>query len=263
MTTPVGSIRLDLIIDGSKVDDAAINEAVRRRMAGVLGETEQGVRKVEKAHTDAGTAAEKSAAKQVTAAKTVERAAEQAERAVHHVGDAHTKSARKAETASGISTRALNAQTRAIEKQALAWDKVTAAKTRAAAVPDPSSGGGLPPNRRSGSGGGGGGGFGGCGGGVGRFLTSPIGLNSLALGATALPPATLAVTNLAGAVQQLAQGGLLIPGVIGGIVASVGTLKIGLSGVADGFSAAWKAAGDGASAKDIKKATDQMKGLSD
>lgn len=57
-----------------------------------------------------------------------------------------------------------------------------------------------------------------------------------------LPAATLALTQMVGAVQQLAQAGLAIPGVFAGIGASFGTLALGLSGVKDAYDAVTKAA---------------------
>lgn len=57
-----------------------------------------------------------------------------------------------------------------------------------------------------------------------------------------LPAATLAITNTIGALQQLAQAGLVIPGIIAGATASIGTLAVGLDGVVEAYQAASKAA---------------------
>ena len=69
------------------------------------------------------------------------------------------------------------------------------------------------------------------------------------------------VTNLVGAVQQLAQTGLALPGVFAGIAASVGTAKLGFMGVGDAIDQMYKAAKSG-DPKDIKKAADALKDLS-
>lgn len=116
--------------------------------------------------------------------------------------------------------------------------------------------------------GGGGGGRGGGGnrtgffggGGIGGFLTSPGGLGAAGLAANALPAAALVVTNLTGAIQQLAQTGAVLPGVVAGIVSSVGTAKLGFMGVGDAISEMYKAAKSG-DPKDIKKAAEALKDL--
>lgn len=56
------------------------------------------------------------------------------------------------------------------------------------------------------------------------------------------PAVTLALTQAVAAVQQLAQAGLVIPGVFAGIGASIGTLALGLDGVKDAYDAVTKAA---------------------
>lgn len=57
-----------------------------------------------------------------------------------------------------------------------------------------------------------------------------------------LPAATLAITDAVGAIQQLSQAGLAIPGIMAGAVASIGTLAVGLDGVKEAYEAASKAA---------------------
>lgn len=74
-----------------------------------------------------------------------------------------------------------------------------------------------------------------------------------------LPAATLAITNVAGALQQLAGAGLVVPGVIGGVVAAFGTAKLGVSGVADAFTALQDAS-DGTE-QSLQKADDALKSL--
>lgn len=143
--------------------------------------------------------------------------------------------ARQTVTASKVQATAIDSVTRALNKQTAAWSANTAARAANAAAPT-----GGPPARGGGSGGGGfsggGGGRGGRGGAAG-FLTGPVGLNGIALGASALPAATLAVTNLVGAVQQLSQAGLALPGVFAGIASSVGVAAIGFSGMSDAVKA--------------------------
>jgi hypothetical protein len=56
-----------------------------------------------------------------------------------------------------------------------------------------------------------------------------------------LPAATTGVAQLAAALQQLAGAGLAIPGILGGVAASVGTLVLGLSGIGDAYDALSKA----------------------
>lgn len=103
---------------------------------------------------------------------------------------------------------------------------------------------------------------GGSGGGGGRqgFLVPGL-LGGAGLAASGLPAATLVVTNLVGAVQQLAQTGLALPGVFAGIAASVGTAKLGFMGMGDALTEMFKAAKSG-DPKDIKKAAEALKDLS-
>lgn len=249
MTTPVGSISLNLSIDGSDLD-SEITEAVRRHMEPAMARLQQQLERIERQQAAVARAAEKSSAKQTAAAKTVAGA-------VRDVGDEHVKAGAKTRAAEGVSTRSINAATRAIERQTAAWTANAAARATAAAAPTPQG----PP-----TGGGGGGRGGGGGGGVkwhggrGGFLGSPVGLNAAALGLGALPAAATAVVNLTGALQQLVQTGGLLPGVIGGIVSSVGTAKLGFMGLKDAASAAWEAAKSG-DPKDIKKAAEAMEDL--
>jgi hypothetical protein len=56
-------------------------------------------------------------------------------------------------------------------------------------------------------------------------------LNVGALGAAAFQPAITGLAELAAGLQQVAQAGIAVPGVVAGVVASVGTLAIGLSGI--------------------------------
>ncbi|MGC7317822.1 hypothetical protein, partial [Mycobacteroides abscessus] len=86
------------------------------------------------------------------------------------------------------------------------------------------------------------------------------GLNAISLGVGSLPAATTAVVNLTGALQQLVQVGFVVPGVIGGMVSSIGTAVLGFHGLSDAVKASWEAAKSG-DPKDIKKAAEAMQGL--
>ncbi|EIU63111.1 hypothetical protein MM1S1540310_3007 [Mycobacteroides abscessus subsp. bolletii 1S-154-0310] len=250
MTTPVGSIRLDLSIDGSNLDDE-ITAAVQKHMGPAMARLQAQLDRIEREYVEAARAAEKSSAKQTAAARAVAEA-------VEDIGDEHTKSAAKARAGESVSTRSINATTRAIQKQTAAWEANAAARIAAAAAPTPA---GPPPG--GGSRGGGGGGSGGgvrWHGGRGGFLSSPMGLNAISLGVGSLPAATTAVVNLTGALQQLVQVGFVVPGVIGGMVSSIGTAVLGFHGLSDAVKASWEAAKSG-DPKDIKKAAEAMQGL--
>jgi hypothetical protein len=74
-------------------------------------------------------------------------------------------------------------------------------------------------------------------------LGSAFAWNVGAAGLSLLPSAATGLVSLAGALQQVAQSGIAVPGILGGVGASVGTLVLGLSGVKDAYSAAADAAG--------------------
>ena len=74
-------------------------------------------------------------------------------------------------------------------------------------------------------------------------LGSAFAWNAGAAGLSLLPSAATGLVSLAGALQQVAQSGLAVPGIMGGVGASVGTLVLGLSGVKDAYTAAADAAG--------------------
>lgn len=85
-------------------------------------------------------------------------------------------------------------------------------------------------------GGGGGGGGGGLPGGGGAFK-----FNAGLVGIGLLPAAATALTNVAGAIQQLAGAGLVLPGVFAGIASSFGTAALGAHGMSDALKAITKA----------------------
>ena len=74
-----------------------------------------------------------------------------------------------------------------------------------------------------------------------------------------LPALSVGVADVAGAMQQLAQAGLLLPGVFASLGASFGTAKLGLSGVDEAFKAVAKSSSG--SAKDLQAANDALKKL--
>lgn len=111
---------------------------------------------------------------------------------------------------------------------------------------------------RAADGGGGRGGGRGGGGRGSRFLSPGI-LNLGALGASALPAATTAVVNLAGAIQQLGGAGAILPAVFAAAGTSVGVAKIGFLGMSDAVKALNDAAGG--TPEQVKKAEESLKGM--
>lgn len=89
-------------------------------------------------------------------------------------------------------------------------------------------------------GGGGGGGRGALG-----LITSPARLGGIALAAQALPALATGVVNIVGAVQQLAQAGLALPGIFAGGAATIGTVLVGTKGIGDAVKELNKAMEDG------------------
>lgn len=87
---------------------------------------------------------------------------------------------------------------------------------------------GLPPILGGGGSGGGGGG--------GAFK-----LNAGLVGIGLLPAAATAITNVAGALQQLAGAGAVVPGVFAGLASSIGVAKLSTQGLSDAFDAVTKA----------------------
>jgi len=252
--TDVGKVQLGVELDADDLA-ARLGEAVRRAIAPALAEINRELNKVQREYEKTGRSAEKSGAAQRVAM-------EAAEQAVHNLGEEQTKAARKTAAAGGISTRSINAVTRALDKQTAAWAANTAARTANAAAPT----GGPPTGGTRGPPGGGGsfdrhrGGF--MQGGKGRFgfLTSPLGMNAVALGVGSLGPALAVVTDLVGGVQQLAGAGLALPGIYGAAGASILTAVAGFKGMGDAVKALNEAAKSG-DPKDLEKATEAMKDM--
>jgi len=84
-------------------------------------------------------------------------------------------------------------------------------------------------------------------------------VNIAAIGIANLPAVATALTGIAGALEQVTQAGLLLPGVIASAGSSIGTLKLGMSGVSDAYKAVQKSA-DGSQAS-IQAANDAMADL--
>lgn len=77
-------------------------------------------------------------------------------------------------------------------------------------------------------------------------------LNLGAAGIASLPALASGLAEVAAAIQQVAQAGLALPGIMAGATASIGGLVFGLSGVGDAYDAMNKAADDAAkSGKDV------------
>lgn len=251
--TDVGKISLGVEIDAGDLA-ARLGEAVRRAIAPALAEIQRELQKTQREYDKTARAAAKSSAAQAEAANI-------AQRAIHNVGEEHTKTGAKTAAASGVSVRSINAVTRALEKQTAALIANTAARgANASAAPlgggGTGGGGGGPPNRRSAVGDL----FAGQGGGS-RFLTSPVGINLVALGIGSLPAAATALTQVVGGVQQLAQAGLALPGIYGAAAASVGTLVLGFKGVGDAASQLSEALKTG-DPKDLEKAKELLEDMS-
>ena len=84
--------------------------------------------------------------------------------------------------------------------------------------------------------------------GIGRSDAFRINLSMA--GISLLPTAALGLAQVAQAIQQVSQAGLALPGALGSATASIGTLLVGLSGVAD----AWKAANAAADSAGVDQA---------
>lgn len=284
MTTPVGSIKLGLSIDGSALPSEILSE-IRGALEPVLADLRRSLDDVERHYKSMTREAEKSGAKQAAAAKGVASAvddigdeysqtARAAERSgailtavnrrvaasVSDIGDAHTKAAAAAAAGSRVQVSSLRAVTREIDQQAAAWARLGAARTAAASTPTPGGPGGGGAGGRGGGSGGGRGGRGGGFFGMGGPVVGALGWNAVAAGIGSFPAAATAVTNLTGAVQQLIQVGGAAPGVIGGIAASAGTAALGFHGMADAVEALNKAAESG-DPKDLLKAVEAMKDM--
>ncbi|QBP32685.1 tape measure protein [Mycobacterium phage Cepens] len=244
MTTPVGSIRIDLTIDGSDDLWADVAQAIAPVMAG-LEQLNRRIDAVERSYGQTGREAERSSRVQSAALERVSIAAER-------VADRYERVGRAATQMAAVSATAINTVTSAWERQTAAINANTAARLANSRAPiGGGPGGGLPP------GGGGGGGRGGnqYGGRRGRGMLITGALNLGALAADALPATGAALTNILGSVQQLAQAGLALPAIYGGVAASIGTVVVGFQGLGDAIKEANEAqqSGDWTKFNDVTK----------
>jgi hypothetical protein len=289
--TDVGKIKLGVSIDADDLS-AKLGEAVRKAIAPALAEIQKELQQVQREYDKTTRAAEESNATQAAGArevaaslKNIRTAQLEVAAAAREAGNAEEKSshgatralaeqsaaidrvAHKMVEAAAVSATLNREQERDVRKVTRAWEEQTAAiaANTAARIANASTPVGGPPGRdRVGPGRGGGyGEGGGHRGGILGFLTGPTGLNTIALGAAGIQPATAAIVGLTGAVIQLGQAGLALPGIYGGIGASIGTAALGIHGLKDAITSLNKAAGPDASAADLKKAADGMKDLSD
>lgn len=96
--------------------------------------------------------------------------------------------------------------------------------------------------------------------GVGGKLASAGKFNLGLTGIGLIAPASTAIANLAGTVQQLAGAGLVIPGIFAGMASTVGTAALGMHGMKDALDAVSKAS-DGTKAS-VDAANKALEGLS-
>jgi hypothetical protein len=71
---------------------------------------------------------------------------------------------------------------------------------------------------------------------LGKTLGSALKIDTAAVGVDLLPSLATGLAEVTQAMQQLAEAGLAVPGVLAGVGASVGTLVLGLNGVKDAWS---------------------------
>lgn len=282
--TDVGKISLGVEIDASDLS-ARLGEAVRRAITPALAEINRELNKVQQSYDDTAKSAERSATRQVAALKRVERQADATRRAVLAAaaagggpnsngpggggGGGTSNDNRRYDNRSTNTTRNDNRtdnrkDNRRYDQRRYNYSNKYDQRTinnnqttydhRVYNYYGPGGPGPNPPNGPPGNRRGGGGGSGGRGGVLG-FLTSPLGLNSIALGASALPAVATGVTNIVGAVQQLGQAGLALPGIFAGAAASIGTAVIGFQGIGDAVKALNEADAD---PKKLEEANKQL-----
>lgn len=200
------------------------------------------------------------ATNEVTAAIDIfGRRSPQAVQANRRLARAHAEHTAELIRAAAASRTTTNSQVNDYERLARAAELSAARQAAAAAAAGSvgrNGGGGGPPagtdKHRGGFMQGGRGRFG--------FLTSPVGLGGISLAAQALPAAATAITNVVGAVQQLAQAGLVLPGLFAAGAASVGTALIGFKGVGDATKELSEALKTG-DPKDLEKAKEAMQDM--
>ncbi|QHB37762.1 tail length tape measure protein [Mycobacterium phage Imvubu] len=273
--TDVGKISLGVELDADNLA-AKLGEAVRRAIAPALAQINAELNRTQRTYDDTAKAGERSAERQVRALKRVERQAEATRRAVQAAaaagGGPNSNNPAGGGGGGGRTTNNTKNDNRTDNRRDNRrydqrrttynnrYDNRTINNNQTTydhrvynynGVP------GGPPNGPPGGGNRGSPG-GGRGGGVLGFLTSPLGLNSIALAASALPAVATGVTNIVGAVQQLGQAGLALPGIFAGAAASIGTAVIGFQGIGDAVKALNEAEADPAKLEEANKVLEKM-----
>lgn len=274
MTTPVGSISLGLSIDGSGLP-AEILAQIRGALDPVLTDLRRGLDEVQQRYRQVTHEAERSADRQVLANRRVAHSLREVRDAALQARAAMAGSnglgGGPGGSGGGGNSTVINNDRRAFDYRSYAvtnnYNQNTYHNTNydyrnygvtnnhydysTTTINNPPGPGG---------GGGGGGGSGGRRGGALGFLTSPLGLNAIAIGAQALPAVATGVTNIVGAVQQLAQAGGVLPGIFAGGAAAIGTAVVGFKGMGDAVKALNEAAASG-DAADLEKAAEALKDM--
>lgn len=251
--THAGTITVGVEIDASAIR-AELTSAIREAVLPAIAEMNRELDTGSRGYTQMARAAENSATKQVLSLNRVIRKLNEAKRAAlayrAALGGDNGTTGGAGRGAGGFGNTTIRNDNRTINN-----NRIDNRSDRRVITNNYYNNGGGP-----GGGGGSGGGSGGGnrrGGGGGSLRTTGF-LNLGALGAAGLPAATTAVVNLVGAVQQLGQAGLVVPGVFAGIAASAGTAAFGFKGVADAVKALNEAAGD---PKKLKEAEAALKDL--
>ncbi|AZS08910.1 tape measure protein [Mycobacterium phage Mecca] len=286
--TDVGKISLEVEINGDDLA-ARLGEAVRTAVAPALDKLNRKLQETQRAYNKTGDSAEKSAVRQVAALKRVEEQADATRRAVERAAAAsRLGGGGRGDSTAGvggndnrrvdnrrIDNRRYDYRTyndnRKIDQRRYDNRKVDNRKYDYSTKNDQSITydyrsyhyDGVPGPTPGGGGGGGGFGRGGGRGGGGRggvlgFLTGPVGLNTIAQGAAALPAVATGVVNIVGAVQQLTQAGLALPGIFAGGAAAIGTAVIGFQGLGDAIKALNEADADPAKLEEANKALEKL-----
>lgn len=253
--THAGTITVGVDIDASAIR-AELTEAIREAVLPAIAEMNRELGNSATGYKNVGRAAENSATRQVLSLGRVINKLKEARRAALAYRAALGGGGPNGGVgAAGFGNTTIRNDNRTINNNRTdnRYDRRVITNNYYRGSPGPDGGGGG-----GGSGGGRSGRSGGRGGG-GNLRTTGI-LNLGALGAAGLPAAASAIVSLTGAIQQLGQAGLVVPGVMAGIAASVGTAAIGFKGMGDAVKALNEAAASG-DPKDLEKATAALKDM--
>lgn len=267
--TTAGNIHLGVEIDASDLR-SELTQAVIEEMGPFLAQMNAELRKSAKGQNDLGTAIDRNVPRQrrqktatdnLTAATASLTARQNEFNAAQELFGRRSPEAESAfrrltsaqRTHTEAITRAAAASRNSTDSQISDWRRL-AAEAEASRRAQESAFDSIDRSRRK-MGGGGGGRFSGLGG--------PGGMTLGGLGAQALGPALLGVTNLTGALVQLSQAGLALPGIFAGGAASIGTAVIGFQGMGDAIKAINKGMAEGASKADAKKMAAALKDMDD